>query len=86
MRSRDASELNRRSAKLRCLIHYFERVTLNNDSMPQAQITYERRHIRDSPPMDWAAWATSAERLAQTHFRATGTIEDDGLGHVQVKT
>ncbi|XP_018570201.1 poly(ADP-ribose) glycohydrolase [Anoplophora glabripennis] len=68
------------SEKLKCLIHYFRRVT---SKVPFGVITFERKFIpRGSMPR----WDVLENNLGNTkiHINSFGTIEDDGLGFLQV--
>ncbi|KAJ8922080.1 hypothetical protein NQ315_008721 [Exocentrus adspersus] len=68
------------SEKLKCLMHYFRRVT---SKPPVGVVTFERKFIpRGSMPR----WDTLDNNLGNTkiHINSSGTIEDDGLGFLQV--
>ncbi|CAH0558994.1 unnamed protein product [Brassicogethes aeneus] len=68
------------SEKLKCIIYYFKRVTNKN---PTGVITFERKHIsRTNMPR----WDNLENNLGNTkiHVNSSGTIEDDGLGFLQV--
>lgn len=62
--------------KLRCLINYFRRVTT---TVPTGTVTFIRQTLDKLP--DWHKVDTSLRHL---HVSAEGTIEDDGLGMLQV--
>ncbi|XP_034945167.1 poly(ADP-ribose) glycohydrolase [Chelonus insularis] len=64
--------------KLKCLFHYFRRVT---SSTPEGTITIERRYI---PKEDCPTWDTKNEQLPPLHITSKGTIETEGAGLLQV--
>ncbi|KAK3092078.1 hypothetical protein FSP39_024998, partial [Pinctada imbricata] len=64
--------------KLKCLIHYFRRVTTN---MPKGTVTFERQCVPNDKFPDWKNLDT---KLTKLHVSAEGTIEDDGEGMLQV--
>lgn len=65
-----------RLEKLKCLIHYFNRVV--ND-MPKGTVTFTRQSV-DHP----TNWDIDDTKLTALHVSSEGTIEDDGLGLLQV--
>uniref|UniRef100_A0A914V8Z0 poly(ADP-ribose) glycohydrolase n=1 Tax=Plectus sambesii TaxID=2011161 RepID=A0A914V8Z0_9BILA len=67
---------NRSLQKLRCILHYFDRVL---HSMPQGLLTFYRR-CRDVFP----DWAGSQKLLPRLHIDAGGMIEEGGIGMLQV--
>ena len=72
--------LARKFAKLRCLLHYFQRTLLG--PAPCGTVTFARRSL---PASDLPNWSRCEDRLPpQFHVCATGTIEDDGAGMMQV--
>ncbi len=62
--------------KLRCLFHYFTRVTT---SMPEGVLTFQRQVLEDPP-----TWGSSQTLLTKLHVTSQGTIEDNGHGMLQV--
>ncbi|XP_048480301.1 poly(ADP-ribose) glycohydrolase [Plutella xylostella] len=66
--------------KLKCLCHYFRRVCTK---VPTGVMTFIRRSV---PPRQCPDWAESIKLIAQTplHVNSSGTIEDDGVGLMQV--
>eukprot|EP00045_Choanoeca_perplexa_P008341 m.77138 g.77138 ORF g.77138 m.77138 type:complete len:416 (+) comp14455_c0_seq1:2-1249(+) len=62
--------------KIRCLLAYFEAVTTN---CPSGVITY-RRQVQRSP----VDWASSTKPLQPFDVFSDGTIEDNGIGMLQV--
>ncbi|XP_057337109.1 poly(ADP-ribose) glycohydrolase-like [Microplitis mediator] len=64
--------------KLKCLFHYFQRVTT---SAPEGTITIRRRFIsKDNCPK----WDKANCPLPSLHITSKGTIETDGIGLLQV--
>ncbi|TPP61195.1 Poly (ADP-ribose) glycohydrolase, partial [Fasciola gigantica] len=68
-----ASQLDRKREKLRCLLHYFYRVT---ELLPTGSITFTRRRLGTAAP-DWVNSTRSFDQL-RVHVNASGTIEDSG--------
>lgn len=66
----------RKEGKLRCIIHYFDRVTTR---MPIGTVTYHRQVLRDRPN-----WDKCADKLTKLHTSAVRMIEDVGVGMLQV--
>eukprot|EP00051_Salpingoeca_urceolata_P020448 m.307003 g.307003 ORF g.307003 m.307003 type:complete len:845 (-) comp19625_c2_seq22:125-2659(-) len=64
------------AAKLRCIFTYFERVTTK---MPGGCVTFQRQ-----PTDDFPDFAKSSCVLQPLHMHDDGTIEDNGLGMLQV--
>ncbi|XP_060525028.1 poly(ADP-ribose) glycohydrolase isoform X2 [Cylas formicarius] len=66
--------------KIRCLCNYFKRIT---EKEPVGVITFERKFI---PRSEMPRWDTAENNLGNTkiHICSTGTIENDGLGFLQV--
>ncbi|XP_060067436.1 poly(ADP-ribose) glycohydrolase-like [Ylistrum balloti] len=62
--------------KMRCIMNYFRRVT---SSVPTGTVTFIRQTVDKFP--DWQKLDTSLRGL---HVSAEGTIEDDGIGMLQV--
>ncbi|XP_048764077.2 poly(ADP-ribose) glycohydrolase-like isoform X2 [Ostrea edulis] len=62
--------------KLKCIFHYFRRVTTK---MPAGVVTFTRQSLDNFP--DWKNLET---KLTDIHVSAEGTIEDDGDGLLQV--
>ena len=66
----------RKEGKLRCIIHYFDRVT---SRMPTGTVTYHRQVLRDRPN-----WEKCPDKLTKLHTSAVRMIEDVGVGMLQV--
>ncbi|XP_044019435.1 poly(ADP-ribose) glycohydrolase-like [Aphidius gifuensis] len=66
------------SEKLRCLIHYFRRVT---SVAPQGTVTFQRRYI---PLDDCPEWGKMTHQLPPLHITSKGTIESNAAGLLQV--
>ncbi|XP_014219964.1 poly(ADP-ribose) glycohydrolase-like [Copidosoma floridanum] len=64
--------------KLKCIFHYFRRVTSKE---PEGTITIQRRYI---PKNNCPNWDNQNVRLPQLHITSKGTIESEGLGLLQV--
>ncbi|KAG5896259.1 hypothetical protein JTB14_033556 [Gonioctena quinquepunctata] len=66
--------------KLKCVIHYFRRVT---NASPMGVVTFERKCITKS---NMPRWDRLNNNLGNTkmYINSCGTIEDDGLGFLQV--
>ncbi|KAH7721575.1 hypothetical protein AAVH_10874, partial [Aphelenchoides avenae] len=62
--------------KLKCLLHYFRRVT---DRMPPGTVTFLRQAV-DTPPK----WQELDKPLGSLRATPIGTIEDDGAGMSQM--
>ena len=65
-----------RATKLKCLFHYFTRVT---SKLPTGVLTFSRQVCREPPH-----WDKCTEKLSKLHVSSKGTIEDDGHGMLQV--
>lgn len=66
----------RKEGKLKCIVHYFDRVT---SKMPLGTVTYHRQVLQQRPN-----WDKSEEKLTKLHATAVRTIEDVGVGMLQV--
>ncbi|KAG4077916.1 hypothetical protein HA402_013850 [Bradysia odoriphaga] len=66
--------------KLKCICHYFRRVTNN---MPTGVVTFTRRCMPEKHRIRWDKWEGDF-RATKLHVTAYGTIEDDGRGLLQV--
>ncbi|VEN59528.1 unnamed protein product [Callosobruchus maculatus] len=66
--------------KLKCLLHYFRRVTA---TCPVGVLTFERRFIHRSAMPRWDMLTNIIGRT-RIHINSAGTIEDDGIGFLQV--
>ncbi|XP_006819631.1 poly(ADP-ribose) glycohydrolase-like [Saccoglossus kowalevskii] len=66
----------RKAEKLKCIMNYFQRITTE---MPTGTVTFSRRVLHDLP-----RWDKCSEELPRIHTTSCGTIEDDGLGMLQV--
>ena len=64
------------AAKLKCLFHYFARVTSH---MPEGVLTFSRQVLHPAPQ-----WERSEASLTNLRVDSTGTIEDNGQGMLQV--
>ncbi|KAK9884772.1 hypothetical protein WA026_009002 [Henosepilachna vigintioctopunctata] len=66
--------------KLKCIIHYFRRITA---AEPKGVVTFERIYL---PKRNISRWDVLQNNLGNTrvHIASNGTIEDDGLGFLQV--
>lgn len=62
--------------KLKCLIHYFQRVTAHT---PAGNLTFSRKVAVDLPP-----WEQCLQPFSKLHVTSEGTIEDNGHGMLQV--
>ena len=65
--------------KLSCLINYFRRVTQGQP--PKGLVTFTRRSLSPTQIPDWSL---STKTLRKLKITSTGTIEDDGIGMLQV--
>ena len=63
-------------SKLKCLLHYFQRVT---EEPPTGVVTFTRQ-VCNSPPM----WDQCHTPFTKLHVTSQGTIEDNGHGMLQV--
>lgn len=63
-------------AKLKCLINYFKRVT---EKDPIGTVTFKRQCLRKFPE-----WDSSERKLPRLHITSEGTIEDQGVGMLQM--
>ncbi|CAE1263500.1 PARG [Acanthosepion pharaonis] len=61
--------------KLKCILHYFRRVTTK---MPNGTVTFQRQCLKDFPD-----WVTSQRTLSQLYCSSKGTIEDTGPGFLE---
>ncbi|XP_048248208.1 poly(ADP-ribose) glycohydrolase-like [Haliotis rufescens] len=68
----------RKMEKLRCVIHYFTRVT---DKVPLGTVTFQRKVIA---PGRFPKWDELGTEFSNLHVSSAGTIEDDGKGMLQV--
>ncbi|XP_055369137.1 poly(ADP-ribose) glycohydrolase isoform X2 [Betta splendens] len=68
----------RKRQKLRAIMQYFKEVT---DSPPRGLVTFERRCLSNAELPDWTS---SKKKLLQLHVTSQGSIEDDGVGMLQV--
>ncbi|KAF4517951.1 hypothetical protein B566_EDAN005318 [Ephemera danica] len=62
--------------KIKCILNYFKRVT---ETTPKGVITFTRKVLGEE--IDWPG---SNQLFTKLHVNSTGTIEDDGLGMLQV--
>ncbi|CAH8668952.1 unnamed protein product [Dicrocoelium dendriticum] len=69
----------RKIEKVRCLLHYFHRVTQRT---PSGTVTYTRRCLGSRVP-DWAESSRSFDQL-RVHISAKSTIEDAGPNTLQI--
>lgn len=66
------------SEKLKCIFHYFRRVTTK---APEGTITIQRKYIAKE---DCPRWDRQSEKLPLLHIASNGTIETEGAGLLQV--
>ena len=66
----------RKKAKLKCVFHYFDRVT---SSMPLGTVTYHRQVLGEPPN-----WSTCEDPFTKLHITSSGLIENVGTGMLQV--
>ncbi|XP_014238477.1 poly(ADP-ribose) glycohydrolase [Trichogramma pretiosum] len=73
-----SSRCNSVMEKLKCLFHYFRRITSKS---PEGTITIQRRYIarRNCP-----RWNDQKNKLPSLHISSKGTIETQGAGLLQV--
>ncbi|XP_058799277.1 poly(ADP-ribose) glycohydrolase-like [Phymastichus coffea] len=64
--------------KLKCLFHYFRRVT---SKAPEGTITIQRRYV---PKKNCPRWDKQQVKLSSLHITSKGTIESQGAGLLQV--
>jgi poly(ADP-ribose) glycohydrolase len=62
--------------KLKCILHYFERVT---NEMPTGTISFQRQSLHILP-----IWSQSQSLFTRLHVAREGTIEESGAGMLQV--
>ncbi|XP_035917931.1 poly(ADP-ribose) glycohydrolase [Anopheles stephensi] len=68
--------------KIKCLCHYFRRVCTR---MPTGVLTYERRFVHAQHLPDWGTVdAPFARERVPLHVTSDGTIEDQGVGLLQM--
>eukprot|EP01132_Coremiostelium_polycephalum_P001124 gene1124-1429_t len=67
-----------KAAKLKCIIHYFKKIS---EKMPQGNISFHRQVFGDS---DFPDWEKSDSILRDITTFSNGTIEDNGVGMLQV--
>ena len=65
-----------RAAKLKCIFHYFTRVT---STVPTGTLTFTRQ-VCTNPPQ----WDKCSAKLSRLHVTSDGTIEGNGQGMLQV--
>ncbi|VEL17891.1 unnamed protein product [Protopolystoma xenopodis] len=71
--------LARKREKLRCILHYFARVS-PPASVPTGTVTFTRRVLSSLP--DWVSSQKTFE-TTRLHVNVTGSIEEAGPGTVQ---
>ncbi|KAM7349740.1 poly(ADP-ribose) glycohydrolase [Cochliomyia hominivorax] len=72
--------------KIKCICHYFRRVCPVEDdrsNVPTGCVTFERRFIHQNEMPNWAE-STIPLGITPLHITSDGTIEDQGLGLLQV--
>jgi poly(ADP-ribose) glycohydrolase len=70
----------KKEAKLRSLIHYFDRLSQHDyKSDPRGVVSFRRQVLSEFP-----RWSKSNKPLSELHVHAEGTIEDNGTGMLQV--
>ncbi|XP_039532274.1 poly(ADP-ribose) glycohydrolase isoform X1 [Pimephales promelas] len=81
----DALKATLQAEKLRAIFHYFNTVTnespQDSASKPDGLVTFERISI---PPSQLPNWNNRKEPLKNLHIASKGSIEEDGLGMLQV--
>ncbi|KAG8036804.1 hypothetical protein G9C98_004126 [Cotesia typhae] len=76
--TRNPRKLSVKIEKLKCIIHYFRRVTASH---PEGTITIQRQSISRN---DCPRWDRVKCPLPLLHINSEGTIEDQGAGLLQV--
>ncbi|CAG7785072.1 unnamed protein product [Allacma fusca] len=74
----DDSRISSMGHKLRCILHYFERVI---EEMPKGVVTYTRKSVRSSKSPDWSL---SGKELTQLITLHEGSIETEGERLLQI--
>ncbi|KAH8409185.1 hypothetical protein KR009_010148, partial [Drosophila setifemur] len=72
--------------KLKCIMHYFRRVCpteRDGSNVPSGCVTFVRRSMKQENQVDWAQSAAPVGGIP-LHVDASGTIEDEGAGLLQV--
>jgi len=67
-----------KTSKLKCIFHYFARIV---EGMPSGNISFHRQVFDE---IDFPDWEKSSTPLKELTTFPTGTIEDDGIGMLQV--
>ncbi|XP_026301687.1 poly(ADP-ribose) glycohydrolase isoform X3 [Apis mellifera] len=67
--------------KMKCIFHYFRRVTSKGGAAPEGVVTIQRRYI---PKSDCPKWDEQVQKLLPLHITSKGTIETEGTGFLQV--
>lgn len=65
--------------KLKCFLNYFQRIIARQG--PGSILTFERRTLTNAQQ---PLWKSSTKSLSNTFISAEGTIEEDGIGMLQV--
>ena len=72
--------------KIKCICHYFRRVCPVDDdrsNVPTGCVTFERRFMHHNEIPNWSE-SSAPLGVTPLHITSDGTIEDDGLGLLQV--
>lgn len=72
--------------KIKCLCHYFRRVCpkdMDHSNVPKGCVTFERRFLAQSQLPKWSE-CTAPLGHTPLHITSEGTIEDEGVGLLQV--
>jgi len=72
------SDPSRKQEKLKCLFHYFRKVTSKE---PCGTVSFRRQNIDKNSIPDWKS---SKKQLCKLHVMSSGTIDDDGIGMLQM--
>ncbi|XP_068725085.1 poly(ADP-ribose) glycohydrolase-like isoform X1 [Montipora capricornis] len=67
-----------KTEKLQAIFHYFRRVT---KQMPTGTLTFQRQIVKSG---DMPAWERCSASFGKIHVSTKGTIEDNGIGFLQV--
>lgn len=71
-------ESQRKIEKLKCILHYFKKVT---EQLPRGTISFKRQVLR---PDETPKWHSCSSSLCQLRVSSDGTIENDAPGFLQV--
>ena len=65
--------------KLKFIVHYFERIFSDNRKLGEEFVTFARHVLKDAPD-----WSKSKAKLTTAKVYSEGTIEDNGVGMLQM--